>query len=189
MKKLIEIIRRKSEHKDIFIVALDGRCASGKTTLAEKIAKELDCNIIHTDDFFLQPFQRTKQRYAEAGGNLDRERLLKEVLIPLKEGKQISYRPFICHSMSLGEKITLPVKKITLVEGSYSCHPELTGFYDMTVFVTADKETQRQRILARNGREGLEAFEKKWIPLEEKYFEQCRTEEGAEVVIRVVSSK
>ena len=184
MKSLIEKIRQESEGKEIFIVAIDGRSASGKTTLASEICKELDCNIIHTDDFFLQPFQRTKERYAEAGGNLDRERLLKEVLIPLREGKSISYRPFICHSMSFGEEIILTEKRITVVEGSYSCHPELKDFYNLTVFVTTDKETQRLRILERNGEEKLKAFEEKWIPLEERYFEEYRVQASADVVVK-----
>lgn len=189
MEKLIEKIIKDSETKSVFIVAIDGRCASGKTTLASEISKVIDCNIVHTDDFFLQPFQRTEERYNEAGGNLDRERLLKEVIVPLRKGESISYRPFLCHSLSLGEEIRLPEKRITLVEGSYSCHPELRAFYDMTVFVTVDKETQRLRILERNGEEKLKAFEEKWIPLEERYFEEYTSEYTADVVVKAVGSK
>ena len=44
-----------SDKKERVIVAIDGRCASGKTTLAREIAKRLDCNIFHMDDFFLRP--------------------------------------------------------------------------------------------------------------------------------------
>ena len=37
------------------------------------------------DDFFLRPQQRTKERLAEAGGNIDRERFLQEVAVLLGE--------------------------------------------------------------------------------------------------------
>ena len=36
------------------IIAIDGRCAAGKTTLAARLAKELGGDVIHMDDFFLQ---------------------------------------------------------------------------------------------------------------------------------------
>ena len=74
-----------------YLVALDGRCASGKTTtaasIAEKYQKEgLPCDIVHMDDFFLQPNQRTSARLAEPGGNVDYERVEAEVLQPAKRG-------------------------------------------------------------------------------------------------------
>lgn len=33
------------------IIAIDGRCAAGKTTLAARLAKELGGDVIHMDDF------------------------------------------------------------------------------------------------------------------------------------------
>ena len=36
-----------------FILAIDGRCASGKTTLAGELQKRQACNVIHLDDFYL----------------------------------------------------------------------------------------------------------------------------------------
>lgn len=169
-KALTEKISAAAENTGCLIVAIDGRCASGKTTLSKKLSEIFDCNVIHTDDFYLQAFQRTEERYAELGGNLDRERLEKEVLLPLKQGKPITYRPFVCSDMSLGKEINLSVKKINIIEGTYSCHPMLKKYYDLTFFLDIDKDTQKKRILERNGEEKLADFLGKWIPLEEKYF-------------------
>ena len=177
-------VNKLKKHKSKIIIAIDGRCASGKTTLAEKLAQELDCNIIHADDFFLQPFQRTAERYAEPGGNLDRERLLKEVLTPLSSGRIPLYQPFDCRSISFKPLVRLPEKDIYIIEGSYSCHPQLRPFYDITVFVTTDAETQKERIKSRNGEERLNDFLVKWIPLEERYFEAFEVEAEADVVVR-----
>ena len=52
-----EIIARKNKMNSDkpFIVSIDGRCASGKTTVASRLERELDCNVIHLDQFFLRP--------------------------------------------------------------------------------------------------------------------------------------
>ena len=57
-----------------YIVAIDGRCASGKSTLAAYLKSALACSVIHMDHFFLQPHQRTEKRLREPGGNVDYER-------------------------------------------------------------------------------------------------------------------
>ena len=56
------------------IVTIEGGSASGKSTLAEILCEVYGCNVFHADDFFLRPEQRTPARFAEVGGNLDRER-------------------------------------------------------------------------------------------------------------------
>ena len=81
-----------------FLFALDGRCASGKTTLASALREAVGCGVIHMDDFFLRPEQRTEERLSQPGGNVDRERFLQEVLLPLKRGESFSYRPYDCRT-------------------------------------------------------------------------------------------
>ena len=153
------------------IIAIDGRCASGKTTLSEALQKELGCAVFHMDDFFLRPEQRTAERLERAGENVDHERFLKEVLRPLRSGeKTVVYRPFDCGTMSVSEAVSVGIGDICVVEGSYSCHSELWGYYDLRVFLDVDKETQIGRIIRRNGEQRAEVFRSKWIPLEERYF-------------------
>ena len=83
---------------------------AGKTTLAGMIQKETGCNVIHMDHFFLQPGQRTKERLDEPGGNVDYERVRKEVLIPLSQGKAFAYQPFDCKSMELAGEIKMKLR-------------------------------------------------------------------------------
>lgn len=169
-EKIINAVNEKLKYKDSLIIAIDGRCASGKTTLAMNLKNKLKCNVIHIDDFFLQPSMRTKERLDEAGGNFDRERFIFEVLIPLKEGRKFSYRPFNCKKGDFDQSINCNPSKITIVEGAYSCHPQLFDSYDITVFLSVSHEKQLERIVKRNGEKHAEIFKNKWIPLEEKYF-------------------
>ncbi len=67
------------------LLAIDGKSGSGKTTLAEELARQYQAELYHMDDFFLQPFQRTLERLAEIGGNVDYKRFQEEVLLPILE--------------------------------------------------------------------------------------------------------
>ena len=167
---VLEVINEIYKQKGHVTIAIDGRCGSGKTTLANKLKAYFDCHIFHMDDFYLQEYQRTQERYNEPGGNVDRERFKKEVLDPLKNQQDVLYRPIECSSMSISEGPVYPYKPINIIEGSYSCHPELIDDYDMTIFLDIDESLQHKRIEKRNGKEALNMFIKKWIPLEEKYF-------------------
>lgn len=151
------------------IVALDGRCAAGKTTLAGELARRYGWTVVHMDHFFLRPGQRTPQRYAAPGENVDHERFLAEVLLPLERGELQSYRPFDCHTLDFGPPVPAAPAPVTVVEGSYACHPDLWDHYGLRVFLTVAGEEQLRRVAERNGPEALTAFRDKWIPLEEAY--------------------
>ena len=165
-KKIDELLTQK----DMVIVAIDGKCTSGKTTLATKLAEIYDCNVFHMDDFFLRPEQRTPERFAEVGGNVDYERFKEEILIPLQDGKQFSYRPFDCSTFTLANPVTVIPKQLNIIEGTYSHHPYFGNLYDLKVMLTVTPELQRERILQRPAFLHQRFFEQ-WIPMENRYFE------------------
>lgn len=171
---LQEICDRK---KKPFIIAIDGRCASGKTTLAERIQRDIDCNIIHMDHFFLRPQQRTEERLQEPGGNVDYERFVEEVVLPFGQGKPFAYRVFDCKKMNFDSKVLVRPDVVTIVEGAYSCHPQLWDFYDLRLFLDVKPQEQLNRIRSRNGEKALAVFRDQWIPLEERYFSEYNIQE------------
>ena len=151
-------------------VAVEGGSASGKTTLGKVLEEIYGCTVFHTDDFFLRPEQRMPERFAEIGGNIDRERFLEEVLIPLSEGRIISYRRLDCSEMKLQAPIEIKPEKLTVIEGAYSMHPAFSEYYDFSVFLDISADLQRERILKRNSPHMAERFFNEWIPLENTYF-------------------
>ncbi len=176
LAKAVDWIQAAAAGKERLLVALDGRCASGKSTLAAALAKELDCTVFHMDDFFLRPEQRTPARLAIPGENVDHERFLSEVLAPLQAGGSVVYRPFDCHTQTLLAPITVQPRAICLVEGSYACHPALREAYHLRLFSDIDPVEQLRRIRLRDGEAKASVFQARWIPLEEAYFEACRVE-------------
>ena len=170
-------LTRLLERGERAVIAIEGRCAAGKSRTADWLSQRLDVPVVHMDHFFLRPEQRTKERLSKPGENVDHERFREEVLAPLTAGEAVSYRPWSCQTETLGEPITLTPSPVVLVEGSYSCHPSLWDYYDRHVFLTVDPEEQLRRIEARDGPSQLSVFRKKWIPLEEWYFSALQVEE------------
>lgn len=166
------------------IMAIDGSSAAGKSTLAAVLAERYGALVFHADDFFLRPEQRTAERLAEAGGNMDRERLKAEVLESLSKGERVTYRAFDCRTMSLKEPVSVEPGRLNVVEGAYSMHPELENYYGLSVFLDIDPEVQRQRILKRN-EERAEMFFSRWIPMEMRYFKELNVKDRCQIVISI----
>ncbi len=184
MERIYRTIEEKMKSHSPLVVAIDGGAASGKTTLAAALADRFHGAVIHMDDFFLRPEQRTEERLREIGGNLDRERLLREVIPYLHAGKAFSYRRFDCASMTLGETVAVSAAPLIVAEGSYSHHPALREAWDLTVFLDVDEQTRKARILLRNGEEKLRVFCEKWIPMENRYFEGFDIKKLADIIVR-----
>ena len=185
LPRLILILKQHLADRQPLTIAIDGRCGGGKTTLAAELQAHFSAAMIHADDFFLRPEQRTPERFAEIGGNFDRERFQGEVLQSLINNENVTYRRFNCSTQTLEAPITVFPKKITVVEGAYSMHPSLGSYYDIAVLLDIEPEYQRERILIRNSKELAERFFNEWIPLENRYFEATDIKNRADMIFRI----
>ncbi len=169
--------------KTPLVVAIDGPCGGGKTTLASKLHKAFpDSVIVHADDFFLRPMQRSEERRKQPGGNMDRERLQEEVLSKVPLGKPFTYSRYDCQ-----QDVMVPVqyepRSLVIVEGSYSHHPDLKPSYDLLVFVDVDANTQLDRLKKRVPAKLLPNFINQWIPLENRYFDAFDIKANSDFVL------
>ena len=168
------------ERREACIIAIDGKAASGKSTLGKLLEKLYSADLIHMDDYFLPSDKKTKQRLSEVGGNVDYERFACEVLLPLvNEGRYIS-RPYRCHGGYYEEAEEKKRAKITVIEGSYCLHPMLHQKYDLKVFIDMGDSLQCERIKKRNP-EMYGRFISEWIPLENGYFEETDIEKRCDI--------
>lgn len=179
---LYDIIDQLLAKKQQVLLAIDGPCTAGKSTLADILKDKYKCNIIPMDQFFLRPEQRTSERLTQPGGNVDYERFYGEVLKSLQTGAVFSYRPFSCRAQALDTPITVPPASLTVIEGTYSTHPYFQDPYDLKIFLTIDADTQRTRIGLRPAWKH-ERFFKEWIPMEATYFEAFSTKEACDLVL------
>lgn len=181
---ITEIMGRLNLKEDgVKVIAIDGRCASGKTTLAKELSEELGAGVIHMDDFFLPGEMRTGERLREPGGNVHYERFATEVLAGLRSKASFSYGRFDCRRMEIAGRVIVPEGRLRIVEGAYSCHPYFGNYMDLRIFRDVPPEIQCGRIRARNGETALKKFREKWIPMEETYFGAYRIAEQADIII------
>lgn len=166
-----------------FLIAIDGRCCAGKTTLANELSVSSGYPVIHMDHFFLRPEQINEKRLSIPGENIDHERFLAEVMFPIKEGKIINYRPYNCHKKMFLDNIMIPISKVYIIEGSYALNTHLLQYYDLKIFIDISKDEQKRRLIRRNGLDGSKIFLEKWIPLEEKYFSYFQIKENCDLRI------
>ena len=164
------------------LIAIDGTAASGKSTLAEQLQAHYDCNLFHMDDFFLRPEQRTAERFAEVGGNVDYERFHAEVLQPLMTRQPFAYRPFDCSTFELSEPVCVQPRQLNLIEGSYCLHNYFGDPYDLKILLTIEEQEQRDRILRRPAFLH-ERFFTEWIPMEQRYAEGFRIRDKADLIL------
>jgi len=154
------------------VLVIDGDCAAGKTTLAAQIAAQLNCTVFHMDDFFLPSALRTPERLSEAGGNIDYDRFLMQVLKPLLEGRPFTYGAYSCRDGAT-RYLSVTPQSAVIIEGSYALHPCFLATYQalgaLKVFLHIRTDEQLRRILKRNGAEMLRRFREEWIPMEKQY--------------------
>ncbi len=180
MKNLIKKINRIAKEKDKIVIGIDGPAAAGKSTLAYRLQEEFGASIFHMDDFFLTDDLRTDERLNTPGGNVDYERMHKEVFLHLSEEK-ITYNKYNCHTKHFEEEEE-KLQNIIVIEGVYSHRPELKHYYDISVFIDISSEEQLSRLKTRNACL-VQRFEDEWLPMENKYFDVFNVKELADYLL------
>ena len=181
--KAIQRIAEKEAAVDRLLITLDGPCASGKTTLAQRLAKVFQGEVVHTDDFVIPHALKTPERLAIPGGNSDAERLVKEVVIPFKYGMPVKYRRYSCMKDALLPEQLLPDSRLLILEGSYCNLPAIQKYADVRLFLDAPWETREARLLKRESAASMQQFYDRWIPLENAYFEAYHLPDDGVVLI------
>lgn len=176
----IKELRKALLEQRPMVIAIDGPSGSGKSTLTDQLETQFDAMVFHADDYFLPSERKTKERLAEPGGNVDRERMIKEIFDHI-------YDPFItshhynCHIEAMEVRTPRRRKPIIIIEGVYSMHPIFQPYYDVMIYLKVDRETQLERILKRSNQDILERFKKEWIPLEDLYFQSFSIPDKADI--------
>ena len=176
-------IEKEMKKRARTVLAIDGGSGTGKSHLSALLEQIFPAAVVHMDDFFLQPHQRTPQRFAEPGGNLDYERFAEEIVPHFGKNESFSYRVFDCSCGKIGGEATLSAAPLLILEGVYSQHPLWQDQIHLKVFLDASRSTRLTRILARNGQWMLQRFEKEWIPREDLYFDTFALREKADLLI------
>jgi len=158
-----------------FTVALDGRSACGKTTLAAALAGILDAAVIEGDDFYSGGTEVRVEPPVELVKICIEWSRQREVLEALRAGEEASWQAFDWDAFDgrLCAKQTVRAPKpILILEGVYASRPELEDLIDLRILVRTDEALRESRLVAREGT--ITPWQRKWEAAEEYYFEFIR---------------
>lgn len=182
-------------------VGIDGRTAAGKTTFATSLAARLagrtSRQVIHVGlDYFKRlmgdrvayPLQSPESYYLDSW---DYPAIREKLLLPLGPGGSRRYRERIMNLRGT-EAIDDPERvaqddAILVADGAFLQRPELKGLWDLTIWLDVDESHSFARGYARDaatiGAATEERYRTKYLPGEQRYVDEERPAERADVVI------
>lgn len=167
-----------------FVVALDGRSGSGKSTIAEKLATSLPAVIFEGDDFFAGGTELRGDGPDERAKACIDWRRQRPVLEALRAGRPSLYFAFDWDAFDGRlEARTRAIEPCSVVvfEGTYTARPELGDLIDLRALVRVPDETRLARLQRREGHIG--PWERQWHEAEDWYFANVAPLEGFDVVL------
>ncbi|MCR4330001.1 MAG: (d)CMP kinase [Candidatus Roizmanbacteria bacterium] len=190
IEKAQSIIKKflKTSNRPMF-VAIDGRSGTGKSTIANELAKRLGGVVILSDDFWVGGTdsewlaRKPKERASLA---IDWMRIKSDVLEPLLAGKRASWHPFDWEKGSgLSEKyIHADSKQLIILDGAYSTRPELLDLIDLSILVELTNDfIRRERLVKRESREYMTNWHNIWDSAEDYYFTEIKTRASFDIII------
>lgn len=162
------------------IIAIDGHGGSGKSSLAEILARQFDAEIIHTDDF--------------AGWDNPENwwpLVFERVFEPIKNGATtLNYpRSKWWETHKPEPVVNQPVTKVMILEGVSSLRKEFRSYISLGIFVDTPSEVCLQRGFERDkGQDGKSDDEIKqmwqdWYKKEEVYMTRDNPKAIADLVL------
>jgi para-aminobenzoate synthetase len=177
------------------VIAIDGGSGSGKSTIAEILAQELNAAWLPMDDFFSAQIPdhywdqfSVEERFEKC---FDWERIRENALQPLRAGLPARWFAFDfvtglredgSYGMETKPKILEPARVI-LLDGNFSASPFLADLVDCAILIDVPIEVRHARINTREDPEFLKQWHALWDPVEAFYYSQIRPKESYDLVI------
>lgn len=174
----------KKEDGSPFVIAIDGRSGTGKSTLAEALRSRLAATIIDGDAFFAGGTVIRNENAARLVELCMDWRRQKDVLQTLRSGRPAHFQAFDWDAFDgslVADPVVVEPMPWIILEGVYSARPELSELLDARILLRTSNGVRTARLLDREGMIG--PWERQWHHAEAHYFEHMVPESGFDLVI------
>ncbi|MDN5770033.1 MAG: hypothetical protein L0H24_03970 [Microlunatus sp.] len=154
-------------------VGIDGKGASGKSSLADRIQSTLTNAVVVRADDFARP---------DVAG-WEQDRFLRQVLFPLASGRPARYQRWDWATHTGAEWHDVPVGVPVIVEGVSSTDVRLGVPWDLTMWVEASYEVRLARVMSRDGPQWLDRWLTDWMPSEDAYEAEQRPRQRVDLIV------
>ena len=169
-------------------VGLDGRSGSGKSTLTAVVKRDLESDgsvpvtvsVIEGDQFYGGGSSATWDARGpeEKAARVIDWRRQHDVLERLHDAGVAEWRSFDWYADDwdadvvplVAEPVTTLVSRVVILEGAYSCRPELEDVLDLRVLLDVPRDVRRRQLLVREGDTYRADWERRWSAAEDHYF-------------------
>jgi uridine kinase len=183
------------------VVGIDGRSGAGKSTLAARVSTGLagtpgqadQVTVIEGDAFYAGGSAETWDRLspAEKADRVIDWRRQRQVLEQLHRSGVAQWHPFDWDADDWDSENaplapTLTVARATpviILEGAYSCRPELHDLLGFRVLLDVPHDLRRQRLLDREGDDHQADWDARWSTAEDYYFSTVMPPERFDLVL------
>ncbi|WP_224389265.1 uridine kinase [Pseudonocardia sp. ICBG1293] len=183
------------------VVGVDGRSGAGKSTLTAQVAAYLArhpdgvgrVTVVEGDDFYAGGSAgtwdaRTAPERVDLVIDWHRQR---DVLERLRADGVARWRGFDWDSEHWDAEVapltasatTAVAAPLILLEGAYSCRPELHPLLDLRVLLTAPGEVRLRRLVQRDGDDHDAGWTARWSAAEDHYFGSVMPPERFDLVL------
>ena len=190
-----EIERRRTAGATPIVVGLDGPSGTGKSSIARLIEQDLDVAVIQSDDFFAASISAAEWEVRSPAEKvrdcIDWKRLRTKALAPLLQGRPAEWHPFDfdagphpdgSYGMS-SDLIRLEPGPVIIIDGAYSCRPELTDLLDLSILVDAPQDICWKRLADREEERFLEEWHQRWDAAEAYYFSEICPSSSFDLIV------
>ena len=169
------------------LVALDGRSAAGKSTLAQQVVVRTAALVIDGDDFYRggdDAFWQARSAAEKVDLVIDWRRQ-RALLTKLGRGEPAWWEPYDwgADDGRMDAEVRVGPAAVVVLDGAYSARPELADLFALRVLLDVPRETRRERLLLREGERYRAEWEARWSEAEDLYFEQLMPPESFDLVL------
>jgi len=186
---------------DPLFVGIDGRSGVGKSTLVTAVSKDSaeagdgigEVTVIEGDDFYAGGSAEVwdRQTAAEKADRVIDWRRQRGVLERLRRCGVAEWHPFDWDAEDWDSDI-VPLESapivaraapVVVLEGAYSCRPELHDLLDLRVLLDVPRDVRRRQLLEREGDAYRADWETRWSTAEDYYFGTVMPPERFDLVL------